>query len=298
MTTIRVEAEVRDRLAALRRQLSVLEGDEQRLTTASRRLMAKVDEFRIRKETLKATYTAAEASRAIREAFADLGEDASDLELPDAQAEEPGGFSGTPPAADAVPHGTPDLTPTSGDGAGPADQRSVAVPPGMMELRPGAPDTVQVGLLFVVQPEDTAVLVALAEDPRGSPGQYQELMSVAAARLAIAPSEVAPTGAFIPFSTESFLDEFFAGEETEVELGASALVARNRAHTLAQARERLGLTQAQVAQRMNVRPERVSAIERAEPGAAEVRTLAAYVKALGGRLEIIADIGGERLTLR
>jgi hypothetical protein len=48
---------------------------------------------------------------------------------------------------------------------------------------------------------------------------------------------------------------------------------------------------------MNVRPERVSAIERAEPGATEARTLAAYVKALGGRLEIIADIGGERITL-
>jgi hypothetical protein len=49
---------------------------------------------------------------------------------------------------------------------------------------------------------------------------------------------------------------------------------------------------------MNVRQERDSAIERAEPGSAEVRTLAAYVRALGGRLEIMADIGGERLTLR
>jgi hypothetical protein len=52
------------------------------------------------------------------------------------------------------------------------------------------------------------------------------------------------------------------------------------------------------ADRMNVRQERVSAIERAEPGATEVRTLAAYVQALGGRLEIIADVGGERIMLR
>ncbi len=58
------------------------------------------------------------------------------------------------------------------------------------------------------------------------------------------------------------------------------------------------LTQEQVAKRMNVRPERVSAIEHAEPGATEVRTLAAYVGALGGRLEIIADIDGERIMLR
>jgi len=49
---------------------------------------------------------------------------------------------------------------------------------------------------------------------------------------------------------------------------------------------------------MNVRQERVSAIERAEPGATEVRTLAAYVGALGGRLEIIAHIGDEHIPLR
>ena len=40
------------------------------------------------------------------------------------------------------------------------------------------------------------------------------------------------------------------------------------------------------------------AAERAEPGATEVRTLAGYVEALGGRLEIIADFGGERILLR
>jgi hypothetical protein len=49
---------------------------------------------------------------------------------------------------------------------------------------------------------------------------------------------------------------------------------------------------------MNVRQGRVSAIERAEPGATEVRTLASYVRALGGRLEIIADIGDERIMLK
>lgn len=83
-----------------------------------------------------------------------------------------------------------------------------------------------------------------------------------------------------------------------MEIAAAALVARHRAHTLAEARQRMRLTQAQVAARMDVRQERVSAIERAEPGATEVRTLAAYVRALGGTLEIIADIDGERVVLR
>ena len=54
----------------------------------------------------------------------------------------------------------------------------------------------------------------------------------------------------------------------------------------------------ELASRMGVRQERVSAIERAEPGATEVRTLAGYVEALGGRLEILADFGGERTVLR
>jgi hypothetical protein len=49
---------------------------------------------------------------------------------------------------------------------------------------------------------------------------------------------------------------------------------------------------------MGYRLLRIHDRERAEPGATEVRTLAAYVQALGGSLEIIADIGGERLVLR
>ena len=61
-------------------------------------------------------------------------------------------------------------------------------------------------------------------------------------------------------------------------------------------RRRLGFSQAQVADRMGVTQGRVSAIENAKPGATELRTIAAYVEALGGRLEIIADFGDQRLA--
>ncbi len=61
--------------------------------------------------------------------------------------------------------------------------------------------------------------------------------------------------------------------------------AEHRAFRLAEMRRRLGITQG-----------RVSAIEHAKPGTTELRTLAAYVEALGGRLEIIADFGDQRLT--
>ena len=320
------EAGVQDQLSDLGRQLASLKGEEERLIIACRRLQARVDAFRTKRETIKASHTAAEASLAVRDAFASIGEDligedliGEDLigedtggedtggrDLNNAEAAEPPAPGSGPLAAGETPGETPegsrDLSPASGDAIGPSDPGGAAAPPGMMELRPGAPDSGAAGLLFVMEPRDTAVLVAWVEDPGGSPEEYQKLMPVAAARLAMAQpapnATSASRGGFFSYEEESFLDEFFPGEETEVEIGAAALVARHRGHTLAGARERMRLTQAQVANRMNVREERVSAIERAEPGAAEVRTLAAYVRALGGRLEIIADIGGERIVLR
>jgi hypothetical protein len=60
----------------------------------------------------------------------------------------------------------------------------------------------------------------------------------------------------------------------------------------------MGVTQTQVAMRMNVGQQRVAAIESADPGATEVRALAGYVQALGGTLEIISSIGDERIVLR
>jgi len=101
------------------------------------------------------------------------------------------------------------------------------------------------------------------------------------------------------YDRDSFLAEFFpdAADRAEVETGAQALVNVSRAHRLAEMRKRLGLTQTEVAERMNVRQERVSAIERAKVDASELRTLAAYINALGGRMEIVADFGGERLVV-
>jgi len=266
------------------------------LTAASQRLKAKVDAFRTRKETLKARYTADEASRSVREAFAALGEDASDLDLPEPEPEHPTGAE--PPDVSEILDAIADLTGTPGDGTWPADRG--LIPAGMMELRPGAPDDVEVGLLFVAEPADTAVMVAWVADPGGTSAEYHELIPVAADRLAAArsaPPASASAAEFVAYDTESFLDEFFPGAETEVEVGAAALATRGRAHALVEARQRMGLTQTQMAMRMNIRQERVAAIERAEPGATEVRTLAAYVQALGGTLEIIASIGDERIVL-
>ncbi len=176
---------------------------------------------------------------------------------------------------------------------------------GLRSADPALARLVGVALLLLVieaEPGQTVILAGWAEDAEGSADVHDTALPLAAQRLALSrQGPVAEPGTaadFVSYDAPAFLGEFFPGEETEVQLGAAALVARSRAHTLAEARQRLGLTQAQVAERMNVRQERVSAIERAEPGAAEIRTLAAYVRALGGRLEIAADIGADRILLR
>jgi phage shock protein A/DNA-binding XRE family transcriptional regulator len=286
------EAGVQEQLARLREQLLILIGEEEKLTTASQRLQAKVEAFRVQKETLKASYTAAEAAQSVREAFALTDTDTDDPEA--VQADVSAGFASATSTASEILQEIRDLTPPFPASPRPEDG-GIELPPGLMELRPGAPDDVRAGLLFAVEPPDTAVLAAWVDDPGGPADPYRGVVELAAGHLP--PAGTSPPADFISYNAESLLDEFFPGEETEVEVGAGALVARDRAHTLAEARQRMRLTQAQVATRMNVRQERVSAIERAEPGATEVRTLAAYVRALGGRLEIFADVGGERIML-
>ena len=103
---------------------------------------------------------------------------------------------------------------------------------------------------------------------------------------------------FHRYTREEFLGEFFpdAEDKAAITAGMEQLRAEQRAWRLAEMRRRLGITQAQVAARMGVTQGRVSAIEHAKPGATELRTLAAYVEALGGRLEIIADFGDQRLA--
>ena len=72
----------------LRAQYHQLQGEEEKLTLASQRLQAKVDSFRTRKETIKATYTAAEAQTKINEAFSGISEEMGDVGLAIQRAEE------------------------------------------------------------------------------------------------------------------------------------------------------------------------------------------------------------------
>lgn len=69
-------------------QHAALQTEEEKLTLAAQRLQAKVDAFRTRKETLKATYTAAEAQTKIGEAFSGISEEMGDVGLAVQRAED------------------------------------------------------------------------------------------------------------------------------------------------------------------------------------------------------------------
>jgi len=72
----------------LRTQHEALQGEEEKLTLAAQRLQAKVESFRTRKETIKATYTAAEAQTQIGEAFSGISEEMSDVGMAVQRAED------------------------------------------------------------------------------------------------------------------------------------------------------------------------------------------------------------------
>jgi phage shock protein A len=70
---------LQQQLAELQSQHAALQSEEERLIRASQQLQSQVDAFRTRKETIKATYTAAEAQTKVSEAFSGLGKEFGDV---------------------------------------------------------------------------------------------------------------------------------------------------------------------------------------------------------------------------
>ena len=79
---------VAGQITDLKTQHAQLQGEEEKLTLAQQRLQAKVESFRTRKETIKATYTAAQAQTRINEAMSGIGEEMGDVGLAIQRAED------------------------------------------------------------------------------------------------------------------------------------------------------------------------------------------------------------------
>ena len=82
------KASAQSQLNDLQAQYAQLQAEEEKLTVASQRLQSKVDAFRTRKETIKATYTAAEAQTRINEAFSGISEEMGDVGMAIQRAED------------------------------------------------------------------------------------------------------------------------------------------------------------------------------------------------------------------
>jgi phage shock protein A/DNA-binding XRE family transcriptional regulator len=249
------------------------------LRTRLQRLQRRTDEFRVRKELLKATYVTARAEVQVAEEI----HAASD---PGAAAE----------AAGRLRDVTAEIRQELG---------RQPLPDGLLELRPGAPGTPgtpgdgDIRLIFGLEPPGTALMIAVLEGREAARDQYRDAVLLSADVLLEARAGQAPEASARAYDdTRSLAEEFFPGQAAEVEEGAAALAARNRARTLAEERTRLGLSQTEVAQRMGVSQDQVAGIERADSGTIDVRTLISYIEALGGRLNLTADFGGDRIILR
>ena len=75
-------------IADMKTQQAQLQGEEEKLVLAQQRLSAKVEAFRTRKETIKATYTAAQAQSQIGEAFSGISEEMGDVGMAVQRAED------------------------------------------------------------------------------------------------------------------------------------------------------------------------------------------------------------------
>jgi hypothetical protein len=139
---------VGDQLADLHRQHADLRAAEERQTVADQRLQVKVEAFRTRKEAIKAAEAAAEAASEV-----DLAEAA----LSEAIAEA-GGLGPNDPAVGP-------------DAAAPRHVSSLA----LSELRPGAPESDAIRLLFTVERSGTAVLLAAGTERDWLRAWYAEM---------------------------------------------------------------------------------------------------------------------------
>ncbi|MEM2990242.1 MAG: PspA/IM30 family protein [Halobacteria archaeon] len=77
-----------EQIDAISAQIAQLDLEEQKLIASERRLSAKVEEFRTRKETIKAIYTAAEAQVKITEAVTGISEEMEDIGITIQRAED------------------------------------------------------------------------------------------------------------------------------------------------------------------------------------------------------------------
>lgn len=301
-------------LAALRRRLAGARLFEQKATEHSRRSEREVDSFRLRAEAAKASYEAAVAARdlhagaAARQHAGNAGQDtdndravAADGIARAALAHVTALLAEAPLLLRRISDGTTGVAadeaapPSSATPAGnDTDNGPPTVAPGLLELR-ADPLGGDIRLLFAFEPADAAIILAVLEG-EGAIRVYRDTaLSLAGDLLADIstgkwpPSEPGGAGDVeVAFAdSAAFLDRFFPGESGALRQRAPA---RASADTISGLRSRRGVSIADLAAATGISEERLWVIEDGGLRVAQVREAVACVRALGGRLDLTADL--------
>jgi predicted XRE-type DNA-binding protein len=88
-----------------------------------------------------------------------------------------------------------------------------------------------------------------------------------------------------------------SADEARVAALKDELAMEVRAYRLAEVRKHQGLTQRDIAAALEVSQARISKMEHGDLQRTELSTIRRYVEALGGRIEIVASFGDQRVIL-
>ena len=297
---------------------------ERTLTQSLQRSQVAVDRFRTTKETAKARYVAARATREILLAL--LDPDAAPAvtsdELEQARAELPEAEANLAAASEQIAAAlaaaarlsrtlarearsgeSSEPAATAAEPGGAGDDRATA---GLFELR-ADPLGTDVRILLAIEPADTVTLLAVL-DGSAAVSEHRELAIKLAGKLL---TELRTTGrlqdqdgadgagsgdsAELTFADDgAFLATYFPGSAAGVKRRSAALVT---ASALRRLRQEQQLSLAELADRTRREASELRRLETSELADAHVADVAAYVRALGGRLRVTAEFDGKQQVL-
>jgi phage shock protein A len=172
-------------VATLRERLPQVTSAEQALARQSYQRQVRSEELRIRKETLKARYTAAEGECMVARATAALDADLNGEPDPDGEPDpERGAAQPGTTAAAAQAKLQAIAAQIENELRQPGQPASVAGLPALLELRPGVPaqddaSGAETSILFVVEPPGTARLIAVLDGGEAIREHHGEAVSAA-----------------------------------------------------------------------------------------------------------------------
>jgi hypothetical protein len=308
-----------DEMAATEREHTLIE--------RMQRYQAAIDQFRTRKEVAKARYTGACAARDVQLALlTSAAESGASRELDQAQAELSRAQAGLAAASAQLAAALADAARLSrglareaqasanDDAHGSGDPRAAAAPPtdegdedqitaGLLELRVD-PLGADIRILLAIEPADTVTLLAVLDGSAAVSEHRRQATELAGELLAELRANGWPradagagetSGAELTFAyPAAFLATYFPHCEAEVRRWSARLAA---SRTLAALRRQHRASLDELAERTGLSATALRRLEDDDLGSAELADIAAYVRALGGRLRLTAEFDGEQQVL-